>query len=206
MLPAESEPDLEGGVFLLVKVGYPDFDPKPYLKRLDALAERIRPKLIAAQGTLPKLSVMNRFLFQEERFRGNWVDYFDPQNSYLNRVLDRKLGIPISLSVLYLLLAKRLFFEGICGVGIPGHFMLKYKDPDQELFIDPFSEGRFLTRAECVQFVVEAGYPYQVEFLEGVGAREILARMLRSLILIYLDRHEPTLGQTLTRLLDLLDV
>lgn len=206
MRPAEREPDLEEAVFLLAKVCYPDLDPKPYLKRLDALADRIRPKLATTEGTEAKLSIVNRFLFQEERFRGNWVNYFDPQNSYLNRVLDRKLGIPISLSVLYLLIAKRLSLEGVRGVGVPGHFMLKYKDPAREFFIDPFSEGRFLSRAECVQFVVEAGYPYQPEFLEGVGAREILARMLRNLILIYLDRHEPTLEKTLTRLLNLLDV
>ena len=82
--------------------------------------------------------------------------------------------------------------------------MVKYEDGENELYVDTFNGGRFLTRAECIQFMVEAGYPYQPEFLEKVGPRDILARMLRNLILIYADRHEETLGRTLTRLLDLL--
>ena len=146
---------------------------------------------------------MNRTLFRKERFRGNWDNYFDPQNSYLNCVLDRRLGIPISLSVLYLLVARRLKIP-VQGVGIPGHFMLKYLDQETELYVDPFNDGRFMSRAECIQSIVEAGYPYQADFMEGVGPREILARMLRNLILIYVDRQEITLERILTRFLNLL--
>ncbi|MBI3616274.1 MAG: hypothetical protein HY211_07135 [Candidatus Omnitrophica bacterium] len=193
--------DLEFGAFLLAKVSYPDLDPKPYRERLDEIAERVRPGLASAASGHEKLLVLNRVLFKDEGFRGDWSNYFDPQNSYLNRVMDRKLGIPISLAVLYLLIAKRLKIP-IQGAGIPGHFMIKYKDAKTEMFIDPFNEGRFLSRPECVQFIVEAGYPYQVDFLEGVGPREILARMLRNLILIYVDRHEQTLEKTLTLFLD----
>lgn len=195
--------DLEKGAFLLAKVSYPDLDPKAYQVRLDQLAQRIRPMLKGASGPQEQLAVMNRCIFQDERFRGNWNDYFDPQNSYLNRVMDRKLGIPISLSVLYLLVARRLRIP-IRGAGIPGHFMVKYKDRKMELFVDTFNEGRFLSRPECVQFIVEAGYPYQPDFLEGLGPREILARMLRNLILIYVDRQEETLEKTLTQFLDAL--
>lgn len=197
----EAEPDLESGALLLAKVCYPDLNPAPYQKRLDELAGRVRSKLAEGDHPVKKLATLNRFLFREERFRGNWNDYFDPQNSYLNRVLDRKLGIPISLSVLVLLVAKRVGIP-VAGVGVPGHFMLMHRENDREIFIDPFNEGRFLTRAECIQFVVEAGYPYQPEFLEGIGSRDILARMLRNLILIYVDRHEPTLEKTLSRFLD----
>ena len=193
--------DLESGAFLLAKVSYPDLDPKPYHQKLDQLAECARPHLASATSDKDKLLALNRVLFQDEGFRGDWSNYFDPQNSYLNRVMDRKLGIPISLAVLYLLVAKRLKIP-IQGAGIPGHFMIKYQDAKTELFIDPFNEGRFLSRPECVQFIVEAGYPYQADFLEGVGVREILARMLRNLILIYVDRHEQTLERTLTQFLD----
>ena len=193
--------DLESGAFLLAKVSYPDLDPNSYHEKLDQIAERARPRLAAVSGGKDKLLLLNRILFKDEGFRGDWSNYFDPQNSYLNRVMDRKLGIPISLAVLYLLVAKRLKIP-IQGAGIPGHFMIKYQDGKTEMFIDPFNEGRFLSRPECVQFIVEAGYPYQVDFLEGVGAREILARMLRNLILIYVDRHEQTLERTLTQFLD----
>ncbi|MBI3332776.1 MAG: hypothetical protein HYZ93_01645 [Candidatus Omnitrophica bacterium] len=174
-----------------------------YRRRLDDLADRIRPRLKSIKDPKRQLSAVNRLLFQDERFRGNWVDYFDPQNSYLNRVLDRKLGIPISLSVLYLLIGRRLKIP-IHGAGIPGHFMVKYQDERTELFVDTFNEGRFLSRPQCVQFIVEAGYPYQAEFLEGIGPRDILARMIRNLLLIYVDRHEQTLERTLTWFLEAL--
>lgn len=195
--------DLEAGAFLLAKVSYPDMDPKPYRDRLDTLAQAARPRLASASGGREKLAVLNRVLFRDEGFRGDWSNYFDPQNSYLNRVMDRKLGIPISLAVLYLLVAKRLKIP-LKGAGIPGHFMVKFEEGKTELYIDAFNEGRFLSRPECVQFIVEAGYPYQPDFLEGVGPREILARMIRNLVLIYVDRHEQTLEKTLTRFLDML--
>ncbi len=197
----EEKLNLEESIFLLSKVSYPDLDTASYQTRLDELAQRIRPLLRPALKPREKLAMMNRVLFRVEGFKGNDEDYFDPQNSYLNRVLDRKLGIPISLSILYLLVAKRLKLP-VQGVGIPGHFMVKYKDGQNEFYVDAFNAGRFLSRPECVQSMVEAGYPYQVEFLEGVGVREILARMLRNLILIYVDRHEQTLERTLIRFLD----
>lgn len=199
----EGRMDLERGAFLLAQVRYSDLDPKPYQQRLDELADRIRPKLKTVMKPQERLELINRLLFREEGFRANWEDYFDPQNSYLNRVLDRKMGIPVTLSLLYLLVGRRLKIP-VFGVGIPGHFMVKYQDAQTELYVDPFNEGHFLTRAQCIQCIVESGYPYQREFLDGLFAREILARMLRNLILIYVDRHEPTLERTLTHLLDLL--
>ncbi len=199
----DAQLNLEKGVFLLAGISYPDLDPKPYQLRLDELADRIRPALKAVIKPLDRLKVMNRALFKTEKFRGNWADYFDPENCYLHRVLERKLGIPISLSVLYLLVAGRLDLP-IEGAGIPGHFMVKYRDGETECYVDVFNEGRFLSRSECVQFIVEAGYPYQVAFLEGINAREILARMIRNLILIYMDRQEKSLEQTFTGFLRIL--
>lgn len=199
----DEEVDLEQNTFLLARVPYPELDPKPYQRRLDDLAGKVRPKMKTLTKTKEHLVAINEILFGDEKFRGNWDDYFDPRNSYLNCVLDRKLGIPISLSVLYLLIARRLKIP-VGGVGIPGHFMVKCEDGGMELYVDTFNGGRFLSRAECILFMVEAGYPYQPEFLDRVGPRDILARMLRNLILIYADRHEETLGRTLTHLLDLL--
>ena len=199
----DKEIDLEKGVLLMARVCYPEVDTKACREQLDRLAERVRPLVKEIEKPKEQLRTLSRFLFEDEHFRGNWEDYFDPQNSYLNKVLERKLGIPISLSVLYLLMARRLKLP-LSGVGIPGHFMIKYQEGRTEIYIDPFNGGRFLARAECIQFMVEAGYPYQAEFMEGVSAREILARMLRNLILIYVDRHEQTLEKTLTKFLDLL--
>ena len=195
--------DLETGVFLLARVRYPELEVVPCRNQLDEMARQIRLKLRPGTRLAERLVAVNRYLFEGQGFRGNWDDYFDPQNSYLNRVLERKLGIPISLSVLYLLVAQRLKLP-LKGVGIPGHFMVKAEDGGTEIYIDPFNGGRFLSRPECVQFIVEAGYPYQPEFLEGVRSREVLARMLRNLVLIYVDRHEETLEKAMTRFLDLL--
>ena len=187
----------------MARVHYSDLEPKSYQADLDKMAQAVRPKLKRVSKIVDQLHLLNRYLFEEQSFKGDWNDYFNPQNSYLNRVMDRKLGIPISLSVLYLLLGQRLDLP-VQGVGIPGHFMIKAEDRGTELYVDPFNEGRFLSRPECVQFIVEAGYPYQPEFLEGVSSREILARMLRNLILIYIDRKEETLGKTFAHFLDAL--
>ncbi len=195
--------DLELSVFLLAKVSYPALRFADYQEQLDRLAEKVRRKIRWLRKPESRLAAMNAVLFDEEKFQGNWGDYFDPQNSYLSAVLDRKVGIPISLSVLVLLIAKRARIP-LKGVGIPGHFMVKYQDDQREIYLDPFNGGRMLTRPECVQFILEAGFPYQKEFLEPVSARDILGRMLRNLILIYLDRHEKTLEKTLTRFLDLI--
>ncbi|MBI3318588.1 MAG: hypothetical protein HYZ90_05550 [Candidatus Omnitrophica bacterium] len=199
----DEELDLERGVFLMAKVSYPGLDPESYRRRLDEMADQIRPNLKSASTLKEQLNLVNQFLFKNQGFRGNWNDYFNPENSYINRVLDRKLGIPVTLSVLYLLVCRRLKLP-IQGAGIPGHFMVKCNDSKTELFVDAFNEGRFLSRPECVQFIVEAGYPYQPEFLTGIGPREILARILRNLILIYVDRQEETLERTMSRLLDTL--
>ncbi len=199
----DQEIDLERGALLMARVCYPEVDAEGCGEQLDQLAEKIRPKVKEIEKPKDQLKTLSHFLFEDQRFRGNWQDYLDPQNSYLNKVLERKLGIPISLSVLYLLIAKRLKLP-VFGVGIPGHFMVKYKDARTELYVDTFNGGRFLSRPECIQFMVEAGYPYQSEFMEGVSPREILARMLRNLILIYVDRHETTLEKTLTRFMDML--
>lgn len=199
----DEEVDLEQSTFLLARVPYPELDARAYQRQLDDLAGKVRPRMKSLTRAKDCLTAVNQTLFEDERFRGNWDDYFDPRNSYLNCVLDRKLGIPLSLSVLYLFIAQRLKIP-VEGVGIPGHFMVKYEDDQMELYVDTFNGGRFLTRAECIQFMVEAGYPYQPEFLEKLGSRDILARMLRNLILIYADRHEETLGRTLTHLLDIL--
>ncbi len=195
--------DLELSVFLLAKVLYPALRFAEYQQKLDELAEKVRRKIRWLRKPESRLAAMNAVLFDDEKFQGNWGDYFDPQNSYLNAVLDRKVGIPISLSVLVLLIAKRAKIP-LKGVGIPGHFMVKYQDDQREIYLDPFNGGRMLTRPECVQFILEAGFPYQKEFLEPVSSRDILGRMLRNLILIYLDRHEKTLEKTLTRFLDLI--
>ena len=194
---------MEAGVFLVAQVAYPGLDLKIYRSQLDALAQEIQPDVASATGLHDQMVILSRALFGSGRFRGNWKYYFDPENSYLNRVLDRKLGIPISLSILVLLIGRRLKLA-LDGVGVPGHFMVKSQEGKDSIYLDPFNQGRFLTRAECVQFIVEAGYPYQPATLEGLSVKEILARLLRNLILIYVDQGEMKKEETLRQFLDAL--
>ena len=138
------------------------------------------------------LGQINWALFVEEKFEGNRENYFDPRNSYLNEVIDRKTGIPISLSVLYWSLAERLGLP-LEGVNLPAHFMLRLVDSEQHLFIDPFHSGELLDRQGCERRLSEVTRR-PVELSEGQLApcpvRTIVARMLRNLKAIYLGTHD----------------
>ena len=171
---------------------YPALDPVKYIARLNALATRVRihaPEPARA-GTL--LLAIRTVLFEEERYRGNDEDYYDPRNSFLNEVLDRRLGIPITLSILYMEVARRAGLQ-LQGVAFPGHFLLKYAPPGgPEVFIDAYNGGEVLSSDECVARFKAAshGRPVEQRHLAAVGPKQILARMLHNLKRIYLERSD----------------
>jgi regulator of sirC expression with transglutaminase-like and TPR domain len=138
------------------------------------------------------ITLLNRLLFDEEGLRGNRDDYYDPRNSFLNDVLDRKLGIPITLSVVYMDVARRVGFP-IAGTGMPGHFLLKYCDGmEGEIIVDPFNKGRIIGNTECQQRLNEiysGKIELRPEFLQPVTHREILTRMLNNLRQIYFTQR-----------------
>jgi regulator of sirC expression with transglutaminase-like and TPR domain len=171
---------------------YPALDAGRYVARLDELAARVRrhaPHPLRA-GTL--LMAVRTVLFEEERFRGNDEDYYDPRNSFLNEVLDRRLGIPISLTLLYMEVARRAGLP-LQGVAFPGHFLAKYAPPGgPEVFIDAYNGGEVLSTDECIARFQAASHGRAVEprHLAGVGPRPILTRMLHNLKRIYLERSD----------------
>jgi len=181
--------DLETGTFLLAQLEYPDLDVPYYVARLDSMAQAVRPRFEEAPNAVMKIVALNLYLFEELGFVGNRENYYDPENSYLNRVLERRTGIPITLSALYLFVAKRLHFP-MEGVGMPGHFLVRYSRGRQPIYIDPFNRGQMLSREDCMQFLLRAGYGFREEYLAPVTGREILARMFRNLILLYLERNQ----------------
>ena len=124
-------------------------------------------------------------MFHEEGFRGNRRNYYDARNSYLSDVLDRRIGIPISLSVIYAEIARRAGYR-LHGVGLPGHFLLRTGERATEIFIDPFDRGGLLTRNECIQLVPDGTGANPAQYLRPLGNRAILRRMLTNLKLIYL--------------------
>lgn len=170
---------------------YPQLEFSPYLDQLDAIADAASQRFLDAHSPLEKAAKLSDILFHEYGFRGNTDDYYDPRNSFFNDVLDRRLGIPITLSVVYLEVARRLNFP-IAGVGAPSHFMLKYADADQEFFIDAYEGGKILSRDECraeIHKFIGNSTGFDERMLARSTARQILSRMLNNLKLIYLKSH-----------------
>lgn len=186
--------DLESGVFLLARFGHPMVDIPGYRAVLDHMGEAVQGRLRslgrAGAGSLDRLEVLREYLFDRLGFRGNRVDYYEPDNSYLNRVIDRHCGIPISLSVIVLLVGGRAGLP-LEGIGLPGHFVVRYRTPEQEVYLDAFNQGRFLSRSDCIEFLENTGYGVRPEFFEPSTPVQIVIRMVRNLVYIY-DR----LGQT----------
>jgi regulator of sirC expression with transglutaminase-like and TPR domain len=175
-------------------IAYPALDVDHYLKRLEELAGAAGKRLSSGDTLFSRAMAVSDFLFVENCFTGNVSDYHDLRNSYLNEVLDRKLGIPITLSVIYLAVAEQLELPAF-GVGLPGHFIVGVRDGEDTLLFDPFHGGRYLTRADCACLVERTtGYkgPFHSGWLEPVTPAHILLRMLNNLRLTYVHAESWT--------------
>ncbi len=173
------------------EIAYPALDIAHYLERLDQLAVSLSSEITPVQTPSAQAMALAKSLFNQIGYQGNRQNYTDPRNSYLNEVLERRLGIPISLSVIYLAIADRLGIPA-SGIGLPGHFIVKVPGENGPGFIDPFHTGRQLTPDDCARLVEQTvGYsgPLQDEWLEPVSPRTILTRMLNNLRGIYLQEH-----------------
>lgn len=172
---------------------YPGLDSIGYLRRLDTLAARAAVLIGEEREPAAVIDALNEVLFVQEGLRGNEEDYYDPRNSFLNEVLDRRLGIPIALSVIYMEVARRLGFP-ILGIGIPGHFLVKHPAGERDILIDPFHGGRILTLNDCQELLDRIHHgemTVDAALLEPMGNRAILTRMLYNLKAIYTQKEEP---------------
>ena len=129
--------DLETGTFLIAQSVYPDLETDHYRRVIDTMAQDVQARLTPALSTEQVIQVLNAYLFKEKGFRGNRTEYYDVENSCLNRVIDRRTGIPITLAVLYLLMSQRLSLP-VVGIGMPGHFMVRVATSSTFLFVDCF--------------------------------------------------------------------
>jgi regulator of sirC expression with transglutaminase-like and TPR domain len=171
---------------------YPALEPERYLARLDDLAARVERKAPRPVRAASTLRALREVLHDEEGLRGNDDDYYDPRNSFLNEVLDRRLGIPITLSVVYLEVARRAGLR-LEGVGFPGHFLAKYASSSGvEVFLDAFHGGEMLSADECVARYKarSGGKDLDARYLRGVSSRQIVARMLHNLKRVYVERKD----------------
>jgi regulator of sirC expression with transglutaminase-like and TPR domain len=185
---ASREPvPLARGALLIAKEEYPALDVDHYLNRITELAREAEPVVHAGGDTVERIQLLSHFLFEQKGFHGNRDEYSDPRNSFLNDVLERHKGIPITLSVIYLEVGRRLGLN-LYGISFPTHFLVKAVDERGELIIDPFNAGMILGLDEIRARLAKIyGQPVDLNpaMLKAVGAREILTRMLRNLKNIY---------------------
>ena len=183
---------LARAALIIALAEYPELDIPGHLEQLRRLADRVGDAAGAEQGTYRRLACVDYVLFRQEGFKGNEDDYYEPENSFLNRVMERRRGIPITLSVLYMEVARRAGLDAQ-GVGFPGHFLVKTVCEDQEVFVDPFHGVSILSPSD-LQGLLDKLYggrlKVQPEFLSAVSNRQIVQRMLNNIKLIYSNRQD----------------
>lgn len=194
--------DLAEVALLLARDEYPDLDVEAYLAEIDAMVREARHYVRG--DTSAQVAGLCRYLFHEMGFHGNRDDYYNPLNSYLNQVLDRRTGIPISLSALAMSVGRRLGLT-TDGVGLPGHFIVKVASETGEILFDPFHGGRRLAPADCEILVKQAtGLDFAVaaaEQLPAIPLSLLLVRMLTNLKAVYFDREDyPRAIRTIERI------
>ena len=183
----EDQIDLAQAALVIARLEYPDLDELRYLLELEGFAMRVRSAVAGLSSAHALAGAMGRILFQEEGFKGNSDDYYDPDNSFLNRVVDRRAGIPISLSLVYMEVGRRAGLD-VRGVGLPGHFIAALHGADGRILVDPFHDGSVLSEEECRRRVTVhfgGSKVFSTRFLEPVRPGQMLARLLRNLKGIY---------------------
>ncbi len=181
----EAQINLAEAALVIAADEYPELDVARYLAQLDAWAEHIRDRVETAPTPRDKVNTLNVYLFEELGFKGNREAYYDPRNSYLNDVLERRLGIPILLSIVYLEIGWRLGLP-VGGVAMPGHFIVRYKTDDLVILIDPFEGGHVIGQFPLPQ---PADVLARLNWIQSASPSQILARLLNNLRVIFVQEE-----------------
>ncbi len=194
----EGEIDLAAAALMVAREEYPWLELDPYLRRLDEMAAEVRDLIGAERHPQSVAAALGRYLFAELGYAGALEEYFDPRASYLNDVLERRRGIPISLSLVYMEVGRRAGFT-VAGVGLPGHFVVKLPYAGGEIYVDPFNSGVVLSREECaarVHQIYNGAVEFQPFMLGAVTKRQMLSRSIHNLKTIYAagKQHEKSLA------------
>ena len=193
--------DLARACLMIAQDAYPQLDVERYLGEIERMGLRLRGGLAQDLGAEQRVAALNEFLFEDLGYWGNTEHYYDPRNSYLNEVIDRKTGIPITLAVLYMALGRRIGLP-LQGVSFPGHFLVRVRVRGGVLILDPFTGGAPQSEDELrarLQRVIPEGAAADVsvaelpleQFLEPASNRQIVARVLRNLKGIYRETDKP---------------
>ncbi len=191
---SDDEIDLAEAALLIAKGVNADLDVAHYLSRIEALAGELARRFTDSTSQPDRILALNQFLFEEQGFAPSIENYYDPRNSFLNEVLERRVGIPISLSILYLEVGRRVGLP-LSGVSFPGHFLVKCKVNDGLIVLDPYCRGVSLSLHDLQQRLREVrggevSRAIVAGMLVAANKKEILARMLRNLKAIYLERED----------------
>ncbi|MES1260257.1 MAG: transglutaminase-like domain-containing protein [Acidobacteriota bacterium] len=193
-----SDIELDQAALEVARIEYPDLDADYYIRELDRHALAIADRARDLSDGEHFVEAANQYLFGELSLRGNSEDYYNADNSLLNRVLDTRLGLPITLSLIYIEIARRLA-KPVVGIGLPGHFVIYYDDGDYSTYIDPFHGGALIDIADCCELAqvdtLEPG------MLDPVDRRSVIMRVVNNLRNVYFSRREPVKAE---RVLDLL--
>ncbi len=205
------DPDLATAALLIARLEYPRLKASQYLDQLDRLGQTALDRLGPATVTtdrLKRIRTLNEYLFEEEGFKGNKQRYDDPRNSFLNNVLERRTGIPITLALVYMEVARRANVS-IEGVNFPGHFLVRLsREPGEniqpDVIVDPFHGGAILSEDDCQRLLHEqAGKDatFEPQLLVGASKPQMLIRILINLKRIYLGMRSFQQGRAITELL-----
>ena len=190
-LTGGGEPRLDAAALDLATIEFPSLVPKPYLDRLDEMGAELADETAGLSGQ-EFVARANTYLFDDIGFRGNEDNYYDPRNSCLNWVLDQRSGIPITLSLIYIEVSRRAG-RPVSGIGLPGHFIVKYDDGRFASYLDPYHSGKRLEESECRELagsIAGAGVVSDPHLLDPVSTRYILIRMLNNLRAAYFRRED----------------
>ncbi|MEO1347620.1 MAG: transglutaminase-like domain-containing protein [Cyanobacteria bacterium J06635_15] len=188
----DDQVDLAAAALYIAQIADPQLRIETYLKALDDMAQVIQSRLPVERYPLKVIKIINQYLFEDLGFRGNDENYYDPRNSYLNQVIDRRLGIPITLSLVYLEVARRIDFPMV-GVGMPGHFLIRPTVNEMAVFVDGFHQGEILFEDDCkarIKQIYGASAILRPEYIAAVSPRQFLGRMLTNLKLIFLNGED----------------
>lgn len=196
---------LEHALLTLGKFGNPTLRIGEYTRKLDKLSSHIGSEIAYTPSLKEKMQIMLQYVFRELRFRGDSADYHHPDNAYLDRVIDRRKGLPIMLSAVVMFLAHRLNLP-FYGVNMPIHFMLMYQTHDSEILIDPFDGGTIVTYNQCCYFLKKNGIEPRSEHLEKASEADILARCIRNLQQSYAKSNNERRTEGLQKLLQMTEL
>ncbi len=200
-----TDKDIEQGAFLVAKFAYPNVNFKEYSEILELMALDLKKRIYLKDDILDIVEAVNKFFFVEKGFRGNFENYYEPDNVFINRVIDRRVGIPITLSLVYILVGRRANLP-VYGVSIPGHFIVRYESNGFEIYVDPFNKGRLMTRSDCEKLISQLGYAQKKEYFMRATADIIVKRMLGNLALAYKNSGYIEKANKLIEIIKLIEV